>query len=48
MNPKIDIIDIYLDCGFSNAQHFHRIFKRLSGMTPNQYRKLHTRDTSGT
>lgn len=46
MNTKTDMIDIYLDCGFSNAQHFHRIFRRLTGMTPRQYRTLHARETT--
>ncbi|OXM87405.1 AraC family transcriptional regulator [Paenibacillus rigui] len=33
------IFDIALDCGFHNAQHFYRIFKKICGKTPLQYRK---------
>jgi AraC-type DNA-binding domain-containing proteins len=35
-----EIIDICFDCGFNNIQHFHRVFKKISGMTPDKYRKL--------
>lgn len=32
------IIDICYQCGFNNLQHFYRIFKKLIGYTPQQYR----------
>jgi AraC-like DNA-binding protein len=33
------IIEIGLDCGFNNLQHFHKIFKKISNCTPAQFRK---------
>jgi AraC-like DNA-binding protein len=35
-----DILDIYLDCGFNSVQHFYRVFKKISKMSPHKYRKL--------
>jgi len=35
-----EIFDICLDCGFNNLQHFYRVFKKISGVTPDKYRKL--------
>jgi AraC family transcriptional regulator, dual regulator of chb operon len=32
------VIAIALDCGFGNMAHFHRVFLRLAGMTPQQWR----------
>ncbi|HEY8499788.1 MAG TPA: AraC family transcriptional regulator [Clostridia bacterium] len=37
-----DIISVYYECGFNNVQHFYRVFKKISKVTPYQYRKLHT------
>lgn len=36
------IIDIALDCGFNNRQHFARIFNRVYGLAPKTYRKFKT------
>ena len=33
------IINISLECGFSNIQHFYRVFKKVTTLTPNEYRK---------
>ncbi|MEN6315923.1 MAG: AraC family transcriptional regulator [Clostridiaceae bacterium] len=35
------IIDICFNCGFNNIQHFYRVFKKISQMTPQQYRTVH-------
>lgn len=35
-----EIIEICYDCGFNNVQHFYRVFKKISGITPDKYRKL--------
>lgn len=34
------VIDICLDCGFHNVNHFNRTFKASVGVSPTQYRKL--------
>jgi len=34
-----EITDISFDCGFNNIQHFYRVFKKISGVTPSNYRK---------
>lgn len=39
-NTDKDITEIYLDCGFNNAQHFYRVFKRIAGITPAKYRNM--------
>jgi AraC-like DNA-binding protein len=33
------IINIGLDCGYDSAQSFSRVFKRLYGLSPSEYRK---------
>ena len=32
------ILDICMDCGFNNAQHFYRVFRRVTGTTPDRWR----------
>jgi len=39
-NSDKNIIDIYFDCGFNNVQHFYRVFKKVSKITPDKYRRL--------
>ncbi|MDF2962269.1 MAG: AraC family transcriptional regulator [Paenibacillus sp.] len=33
------VADICFDCGFTNIQHFHSVFKKITKSTPHQYRK---------
>lgn len=40
MNDKIRLIEVALQCGFESQSYFNRMFKQLSGMTPQQYRNL--------
>lgn len=35
------ITEIWLECGFNNMGNFQRLFKRKTGITPLQYRKLY-------
>lgn len=32
------ITAVYKECGFSSLRNFNRVFKQMSGITPNQYR----------
>lgn len=36
------VINIAFKTGFNNVTYFNRVFKKLYGMTPTQYRKLHS------
>jgi AraC-like DNA-binding protein len=38
-NTRFPIIDIALDSGFHNRQHFARVFQEVYGYTPSAYRK---------
>jgi AraC family transcriptional regulator len=40
------LADISIDLGFTDQSHFTRVFKRLTGMTPAQYRGLNTNPSS--
>ena len=43
-NSDAPLTEVALACGFSDQSHFSRVFKRLTGMTPTQYRaNLHSR-----
>ncbi|MGV2829802.1 helix-turn-helix transcriptional regulator [Myxosarcina sp. GI1(2024)] len=37
--PNVLMIDIALNCGFSDQAHFSRTFKKIEGLTPKQYRR---------
>ncbi len=36
------ILDIAMRCGFNNSANFNRIFKKTTGLTPQQYRNTRT------
>jgi AraC family transcriptional regulator len=38
-NPSMSLIDIALDCGFSSHSHMSRLFHRIVGVTPSDYRR---------
>jgi len=40
-DPKRSIIDAGLDVGFQNPSHFARMFRKLVGTTPSNYRATH-------
>ncbi len=40
LTSEKQVIDIALECGFSNERSFHRSFRNLVGSTPLLYRKL--------
>lgn len=39
---ELPILQISEYCGYSNIEHFHRTFRKYTGMTPLNYRKTHT------
>lgn len=41
------IINISLECGFSNLRHFYRVFKKMTDRTPNEYKKNQSRTKLG-
>ncbi|MFH1760917.1 MAG: helix-turn-helix domain-containing protein [bacterium] len=36
---NLQVSQICYECGFGNAEYFHRIFKKMESMTPAEYRK---------
>jgi AraC family transcriptional regulator len=38
LKPDAQLADVALACGFSHQSHFTRTFKRITGVTPGQYR----------
>lgn len=37
-NPRINVKDVGIACGYTDANYFSRVFKRLTGETPTEYR----------
>lgn len=38
--PKLNILEIALSCGYNNTANFNKAFKKITGLTPSEYRKL--------
>ena len=38
---RAQIIEIALECGYNNVTYFNREFKKVQGVTPSEYRKMH-------
>ena len=43
MSGNVRLVDIALSSGFSDQSHFSRSFKRVTGMTPTDFRKINGR-----
>lgn len=37
--PRLSLAEVALECGFADQSHFQRVFKRVTGSTPGEFRK---------
>jgi AraC family transcriptional regulator len=37
-NPMLNVLDVAVQTGFRDQSHFTKVFRRIAGMTPSQYR----------
>jgi len=37
-NVRLSVKDISIACGYSDSNYFARVFKRITGQTPSEYR----------
>jgi AraC-like DNA-binding protein len=44
--PSASVLSVGLSVGFAAQSNFYEAFREIEGMTPGQYRKLHTRNKS--
>jgi transcriptional regulator GlxA family with amidase domain len=40
--PSASVLSVGLSAGFTSQSNFYEAFREIEGMTPGQYRKLHT------
>lgn len=40
LNTDMSVVHISYDCGFNNLSHFNKQFRKFTGWTPSQFRKL--------
>ena len=40
MNQDLAMVDVCFDSGFNNLSHFNKQFRKITGLTPTDYRKL--------
>lgn len=46
MDPDLGILEICFDSGYYNLSHFNKQFRRITGMTPSEYRKKLVRQST--
>jgi AraC-like DNA-binding protein len=39
LNPNVRVSEVAYDCGFISLTHFNRVFKRVAGQSPTEYRR---------
>ena len=44
VNDKLSITECAFLAGFQSTTRFNKVFRDITGMTPREYRKLHTRN----
>ena len=38
LDPRLSLKDVSTACGYADANYFTRVFKRITGKTPSEYR----------
>jgi len=42
VQTELPVGEIAVDIGYGTVKHFYRVFREITGVTPQQYRKSHT------